>query len=247
MEYIPSVKEDAELHKKFCNMNEGGIEMGKSFLKDDSVKKLRCDTPLFSDKEAAVVVDQGSSLAARNTARRILDVVNKELGAANLDEDQLWGHIDGSSGERKVHGKRKADPGIERRAGRFKIFLHLIDHRCVGFCLAEKISHAFPVVSGKVRPDDGEMAPFTKSSSISYSASAEIVLLGISRIWTSKSYRGQGLATKLLDCARSNFFYGVEVPSYLVAFSQPTESGARLARRWFKFETGWHVYEENQT
>jgi N-acetyltransferase len=30
----------------------------------------------------------------------------------------------------------------------------------------------------------------------------------------------------------------------MIAFSQPTESGARLARKWFGKESGWHVYAE---
>jgi hypothetical protein len=27
-----------------------------------------------------------------------------------------------------------------------------------------------------------------------------------------------------------------------VAFSQPTESGGNLARKWFGRQSGWHVY-----
>ena len=243
MEYIPSVKEDAALHKEYCGMNVGGIEMGKPFLKDESVKRLRSNKALSSDKEVIMVVDQRSSLAARRKAKRVLDVVNTELSAADLNDDQLWGQADGESGERKTTGKRRGGASTERKAESFKVFLHLIGDKCFGFCLAEKISNAFPVVSGEIRPEvDGEIMSTSKGSSISYSTSAEIVLLGISRIWTSKSHRGQGLATNLLDCARSNFFYGVEVPRHLVAFSQPTESGGRLAERWFKSETGWHVY-----
>jgi len=34
----------------------------------------------------------------------------------------------------------------------------------------------------------------------------------------------------------------VEVPKGMVAFSQPTESGARLAREWFGMQSGWSVY-----
>ena len=74
--------------------------------------------------------------------------------------------------------------------------------------------------------------------------SPDIALLGISRIWTSKSHRRKGIASALLDCARGNFFYGVEVPKEIVAFSQPTESGGYLAEGWFGEKTGWHVYSE---
>ena len=242
MEYIPSVKEDAALHRKFCGMNVGGIEVGKPFLKDESVKRIRSKV-LSGEKEAIMVIDQKSSVAARNKAKKVLDVVNAELNAADLDDDVLWGQADGETGETHTSAKRKGVVVTERRAGRFKVFLHLISDKCVGFCLAEKVSHAFPVVSAKIRRQHGAVVAQTKSSSLLHSTSADIVLLGVSRIWTSKSYRGQGLAINLLESARSNFFFGVEVPKHLVAFSQPTESGGRLAERWFEAETGWHVYD----
>ena len=47
----------------------------------------------------------------------------------------------------------------------------------------------------------------------------------------------------MLESARNNFFYGLQVPKNLMAFSQPTESGGRLAKRWFEAETGWHIYD----
>lgn len=244
MEYIPSVREDATLHKEYCGMNVGGIEMGKPFLKDESVKKLRLEKLLGGQKECLIVVDRRSSVAARNKTKRVLEVVNAELSAADLADDQLWGHADGETDEKKSTANGKGGAAAEKRPDRFKAFLHLVGEKCVGFCLAEKISNAFPVVNKKIgRP---EILSTSMSSSISYSASAEIVLLGISRIWTSKSHRGHGLAINLLEYARENFFYGIEVPRHLVAFSQPTESGGKLAKRWFKSETGWHVYHGSE-
>jgi len=35
------------------------------------------------------------------------------------------------------------------------------------------------------------------------------------------------------------------VPKDLVAFSQPTDTGGQLAKRWFEAETGWHVYKRD--
>ena len=243
MEYIPSVKEDAALHKEFCGTNVGGIELGRPFLKDETVKRVRSEKALGSKKEAIILVDQRSSLAARNKAKKVLEVVNAELNAADLESEQLWREVDDKAAEKKTIVKRKGGAATEKKSDCFKVFLHLVGDRCVGFCLAEKISCAFPVVNGKARQEEsGKIVPNSKSSSISYSISAAIALLGISRIWTSKPHRGNGLAANLLECARSNFFFGIEVPKHLVAFSQPTESGGRLAERWFESETGWHVY-----
>ena len=245
MEYIPSVKEDAVLHNKYCAMNLGGVDMGKAFVKDDSVKRIRSERAREEEKEMVVTVDRKSSTTARNRTRKVLDFVNAELSATNIQDEHLWGAL---NPEQKIIETRKASSeGGDKRGDRFKAFLYLVHDKCVGFCLAEKISSAFEVVSGCTAVEDAtKVIKTSKSSSISMSTSADIALLGISRIWISRTYRGKGLAADLLECARNNFFYGVEAPKDLVAFSQPTESGGRLAERWFGAETGWHVYRAEE-
>lgn len=245
MEYIPSVKEDAALHSKFCALNVGGVDMGKAFAKDDSVKRIRSERAREDEREMVVTVDRKSSIAARNRTRKVLDVVNAELSATDIDDQHLWCAL---NPEQKIIETRKSSSeGGDRRGDRFKAFLYLVHDKCVGFCLAEKISSAFGVVDGCAAGEEGtKVITTSKSSSISVSTSADIALLGICRIWTSKAYRGKGLAVDLLECARNNFFYGVEAPKDLVAFSQPTESGGRLAERWFGAEIGWHIYRGDE-
>ena len=245
MEYIPSVKEDAALHNKYCALNVRGVDMGKAFVKDDSVKRIRSERAREEEREMVVTVDRKSSIAARNRTRKVLDLVNAELSATDIDDEHLWGAL---NPEQKVIETRKgSSEGGDRRGDRFKVFLYLVHDRCVGLCLAEKISSAFGVINGcAAGKEDIKVIKTSKSSSISVSTSADIALLGISRIWTSKTYRGKGLAIDLLECARHHFFYGVEAPKDLVAFSQPTESGGRLAERWFGAETGWHVYRGDE-
>ena len=245
MEYVPSVKEDAALHSKYCAMNVGGVDMGKAFVKDDSVKRIRSERAKEEEREMVVTVDRKSSVVARNRTRKVLDVVNAELSAIDVDDEHLWGAL--NPDQKIIETRKGSSEGGDRRGDRFKVFLYLVHDKCVGFCLAEKISSAFGVVSGCAAGEDGtKLIKTSKSSSISVSTSADIALLGIARIWTSKSYRGKGLAMDLLECARNNFFYGVEAPKDLVAFSQPTESGGRLAERWFGAETGWHVYRGDE-
>ena len=241
MEYIPSVKEDAALHSKFCAMNVRGVDMGKAFVKDDSVKRIRSERAKEDERDMVVTVDRKSSIAARNRTRKVLDVVNAELSATDIDDEHLWATL---NPEQKIIETRKgSSEGGDKRGDRFKAFFYLVHDKCVGFCLAEKINSAFEVVNGCAAGEDGtKIITTSKSSSISVSTSADIALLGISRVWTSKTYRGKGLAADLLECARNNFFYGVEAPKNLVAFSQPTESGGRLAEKFFGAETGWHVY-----
>ena len=245
MEYIPSVKEDAALHSKYCAMNVGGVDMGKLFLKDDSVKRIRSERAAWSEREMVVAVDRKSALAARNRVKKVLEVVNTELSSADIEDEHLWSVLDPE--KKIIETRRGGGEGLDKRGNRYKTFLYMVDDKCVGFCLAEKISSAFPVVRLKAGEDpENEALATSKSSSVSVSTSADVVLLGVSRIWVSKSQRGRGLAIDLLDCARSNFFYGVEAPKNLVAFSQPTESGGRLAQRWFEAETGWHVYRGDE-
>ena len=239
MEYIPSVKEDSALHSKFCAMNVGGVDMGKAFLKDDSVKRMHSERTSRSEREMVVTVDRKSSLAARNRVRKVLEVVNAELSSADINDDQLWSAA--YPAEKTVETRRGSSDKTDRRGDHFKAFLHLVEDRCVGFCLAEKISHASKVMPSTTG-DESQVMATSRSSSVSVSTAADVALLGISRIWTSKSQRGQGIAIDLLNCARSNFFYGVEAPKNLVAFSQPTDSGGRLAERWFEMKAGWHVY-----
>ena len=242
MEFVPSVREDSTLHSKFCAMNVGGVDMGKTFLKDDSVKRLHSEKTTGSEKEMVVVVDRKSSLAARNKTRRVLELVNDELSSADIRDDQLWGVL--YPAEKVVQTRKGKNDQVDRRGDRFKAFLYMVQDRCVGFCLSEKISNAFQVVPSQTE-NEHKVTTTARSSSISISTRPDVALLGISRIWTSKTHRGQGLAIDLLNCAKSNFFYGVEAPKNLVAFSQPTDSGGRLAERWFKAKFGWHVYGEN--
>ncbi|KZF21783.1 hypothetical protein L228DRAFT_283913 [Xylona heveae TC161] len=108
--------------------------------------------------------------------------------------------------------------------------------------LEEQHSDPSPNSAG---PESPKRVITSKSSSISISAKPTSAVLGISRIWTSRSHRRHGIAATLLDCARDRFIYGMKIPKDLIAFSQPTESGVRLAENWFGKDKRWHVYRED--
>lgn len=252
MEYIPSNKEDSELHSKFHQMNARGVSVGKGFLKRAGLGKIVPKHGSWNAGETTVMVDFKSSATAKNKARKVLELVNTELSAADLGEEQLWGGIQSSNPatKRPVGKKRKAEASTvepEKRGDRFKAFLRIEGDHCIGFCLAEKISVAYRVSDLQAKKHGiGISSPALQSSSISHTTASDVALLGILRIWTSKANRKCGIATNLLECARNSFFYGMEVPKELMAFSQPTESGGRLAVRYFGIESGWHVYSEEQ-
>lgn len=251
MDYIPSNAEDAGLHKKFHTMNVGGVWMRKVCLRE--MKKRRVvdvGERVLGQGQAVVVVDGRSVASVRYEAKRVLEVVNTELSAAGIGDEELWGQASVSStSKRKPAGRRGRDnPALMDGGDRFKVYLYLDRDTCVGLCLAEKIEHAYRVVDSDAGDELSGKVPslLPRSSSISTSETAEAALLGISRIWTSTSHRRKGIAAALLDAARRNFFYGMEVPKEKIAFSQPTESGGQLAEYWFDATAGWLVYSEVQ-
>ena len=249
MDYIPSNAEDAALHKEFHAMNLGGIVMGKSFLDDIASSKRKVVDVMSSGRqeESVVVIDRRASLAVKNRAKKVLDIVNTELSAIEIDDEMLWKSAGAlaTKKRRSQRGRQGMLRTTDDREDRFKVFLYLLEEKCIGLCLVERIHSALEVMSPVQDTPLGQgVVSITKSSSILTSPNKNAALLGISRLWTSKSHRRKGIATVLLDFARRNFFYGIEVPKEMVAFSQPSESGGLLAERWFGRSAGWHVYTE---
>ncbi len=256
MDYVPSNAEDVSLHKRFHALNVGGIDFGKAFTKDHSITKL---APVRSSGggevgggSCIVVVSRKSSLANRNKAERVLQVVNTELSAVSIDDERLWGHVVSSTpilnglvaAKDSTIAGVKGDAKMEKEE-RFRFYLYVEGEKCIGLCLAERIKEAYKVLSDKGEVlEPSKTLTLSTSSSISISEEPDPAILGISRIWVSVSHRRKGIGLALLDCATGDFVYGMEVPREMVAFSQPTESGGCLARSWFGGSEHWRVYLE---
>lgn len=232
MEYVPSLAEDAALHRKFHATNMGGVDISKAIS-----ERLR-QNQVWSGGEGSfiAVVSRRDALGLRNKAREALKVVNTELGAVSISDGALWSQtrnpiLPGYEGyEEKAQDAGKGCIGYSS-SDRYKVYMYMQGGKCVGVCLAERIQEGFSVLEGS-----------GNSSSISISETRTRAILGISRIWTSSSHRKQGVATTLLNSARLHFLYGLRVGKDQVAFSQPTESGQQLARNWFGRPAGWLVY-----
>jgi N-acetyltransferase len=244
MEYIPSNSEDAALHRKFHAMNLGGVDFTKAF-----VEKLRQNQVWAGgDGSFIAVIGRKDGLALRNRASEVLKIVNTQLAAVAIPNEALWSQTSTHFPKEK-DGVQKGDIGdsVKRAppsSDRFKVYVYIRANKCVGACLAERIQEAYSV---EAAPDDaaegaGQRTAEIETSSISVGTTADPAVLGISRIWTSNLHWKQGIATRLLDAARSDFLYGMIIEKDLIAFSQPTESGAKLARKWFEKHAGWHVY-----
>lgn len=232
MEYVPSNSEDSDLHDKFHSMNSVGIDLGKAFVKANASRWVyeaaRCD------EGYVVIVDRKASPSARSQAKKVLDVVNKELSSPAIDENQLWSQVEPPKRLRKNGKKEETD--------RYKVFLHMKDSKCMGLCLAERIWEANPVkLDATTQNKDSDH----HSSSVSVQDTLDPAIVGVSRIWTCGQARRRGIAMDLLDCVISNFIYGLDIPKEQIAFTQPTESGGRLAGCFFGVDEPWHVYSES--
>ena len=234
MEYIPSNSEDAALHKKFHDMNSTGVDLGKAFMRANACRWVYEATRF--DEGYVVIVDRKASPSAKNQAKKVLEVISKDLSSPEIPDDALWSQI-----EPPKHAQPEDEP--MEKVDRYKIFLHMKDSRCVGACLTERIWESRPVQRPSTENSNG--ADQTNSSSVTVGDETHPAIVGISRIWTSGSSRRKGIAMDLLDCVVVNFIYGMEIPRDQIAFSQPTESGKRLIQSFFGPEETWHVYNES--
>nr|XP_032815273.1 actin cytoskeleton-regulatory complex protein PAN1-like [Petromyzon marinus] len=64
------------------------------------------------------------------------------------------------------------------------------------------------------------------------SSVAEPAICGVSRIWVFSLMRRRGIATRMVDCLRRNFSYGVYLSKNELAFSDPTPDGKLFAMRY---------------
>ena len=244
MEYAPANEEDATLHRMYHNMNGDGVELNKPFMKS----AMKWVYEVAHIEGSVVVVDRKISPSARKVVQKVLGVVNKELGATEIDDNVLWSQKALLNEEQDALGSVKRSESEKRndsRADRYKIFLHIKNSKCVGLCLAERITKAQRVKGDVASTTGGKvLSADHKSSSITVEDGSVPAVVGVSRIWTSKSSRRRGIANNLLDCVLNQFIYGMEIGKDELAFSQPTESGGALARAWYGEESGWRVYNE---
>ncbi|RPB08576.1 hypothetical protein P167DRAFT_608600 [Morchella conica CCBAS932] len=247
MSYHPSTPDDEALHKRFHAKSVGGVDFpytnksGKTVWRGDGEEDVK-----------VLLVDRKSAPAEKRKVREVVEVVDAELGAAEIADTVLW-QEDGDGGDR------------------FRVYVYVHGKKCVGLLLVERIKRAYYVLDeptavaatatkqleqkelegkegeGKAKGNDSKppsAISTSASSSVSISSTPQKALMGVARIWTCSSSRRKGIARRLLECARNTFIYGMSVEKGLVAFSQPTESGGALARGWFEGEEGWKVYVE---
>ena len=246
MEYVPSAPEDVALHKKFHAQHTNGVSMDRDFL-----TKVKSEKAVWHGPQGDFIISLSGSQDLEHwlkKARAVFDMATADLGAVDIPDEKLWGPQFATPGARSKEAGAK-----EEKHDRYKLYLYMDNGRCVGLCLAEGIEKAFRVVEQKNKVDTekkteteeeskaSDSAGAQRSELLSISKETDEAAIGISRIWTSRGSRKKGIARALLKCVAKTFLSKV-TSKELVAFSQPTEMGTALARRWFGQEYGWHVY-----
>jgi N-acetyltransferase len=289
MTYTASAAEDRKLHDKYHKQNTEGCDVGKHF-----VQRAR-DRTVFKGavaNDSTCVVDCYDKYARKKRAQTALEVVQRELGAVPIPAEEIW-------------DVKECEDSAELKP-KYMAYMYIRGTKCVGYLLVERITEARRVLAPggavsqppkseknrkmtalealKARKQAEQAAlALAESQPIKLSTATHPAKLGISRIWTSPSHRGQKIATTLLDTALMHHNQSAEngeeeeqrhkrehdakqaqgkkeIPGLKVlmdepmkpleriegkeevAFSQPTDAGARLARKWFGKAWGWGVY-----
>ncbi|XP_001600797.1 N-acetyltransferase eso1 [Nasonia vitripennis] len=102
-----------------------------------------------------------------------------------------------------------------------KAYLYVRNKSIIGLLISKRIHRAFKMIP--------EMSELNCCSSESSPAKC-----GINVIWTAEHHRRQGVATKLVDTLRANYFYGHIMSIDDIAFSIPTPSGKAFAEKYTK-------------
>lgn len=147
-------------------------------------------------------------------------------------------------------------------------FLCIVNKRVVGMVLAEGIETAFLLLSsseaeivaaaasaGKCCSDELGMTlrrtipsnSSTMAFGMERSKESRKASLGIYQIWVHSNYRNRGIARSLVDAARTHLYFGLIVPVDQLAFSSPTESGVKFARRYNSRQRGHEKRNSSQS
>ncbi|XP_048363906.1 N-acetyltransferase ESCO1 isoform X4 [Sphaerodactylus townsendi] len=108
------------------------------------------------------------------------------------------------------------------------------DKKVAGCLIAEHIQWGYRVIEEKI-PEVGsenDKVIFERQKAWCCSTSPEPALCGISRIWVFSLMRRKKIASRMLECLRSNFIYGSYLSKEEIAFSDPTPDGKLFATQY---------------
>lgn len=124
---------------------------------------------------------------------------------------------------------------VSKCPSKTKTFLFISNEKKVAGCLiAEHISEGYRVIEEPAPVgSEGEKVMFERQRAWCCSTTSEPAICGISRIWVVSTMRRQSIASRMLDCLRSNFIFGSNLSKDEIAFSDPTPDGKLFATHYF--------------
>ncbi|CEP62211.1 Eco1p LALA0_S05e00144g [Lachancea lanzarotensis] len=141
----------------------------------------------------------------------VLRIVNEELQAPH-NENYFWSHVADSDNGCTVQREERSN-GIA--------FVYVSESRAVGVITVEFL---------RLKEKRGRWMVCDTSSIVPNVLPP--LKLGISRIWVCGRQRGRNIATRLLETARLHSIPGTVLAKWELAWSQPSESGAKLAKSY---------------
>ncbi|KAK9471754.1 uncharacterized protein V1510DRAFT_437359 [Dipodascopsis tothii] len=203
MSYHQLSEVDRGIHVKFHARALSGVEFDSASASDLPAVQTTDVRKQAAEGEVRIhKIGPGEPRAVRRAVDALLEICNTELSAP--DDEHVW-----DAGRcvfvAAVSWQRAAAGARARR-----------ERRLVGLLAAERVQ------AGRfMRARSGELLEGDVP-----------LVLGVSRLYVSHSCRRLGLATLLLDAARRNFVYGLEIERSLVGWSQPSASGCAVAVSW---------------
>lgn len=223
MQYVASSNEDRSLHAKFHKQHTEGVDVGTGFVENAPFGRERrvYDGVAERADDKVVLVDCFDKKPRKRKGQEVMEIVQRDLGAVEIAEAEIWEPVKGDGGEPRYRSFMYISGGkcvgfllVERIHEAFEVLPPKI-------LRDEAIRHTPPtdqptaknkpsaLAALRARKLAAETARAEKEAMLQAAAKEPLVLaetktpasLGISRIWTLPSHRGQGIAVSLLDAA----------------------------------------------
>ncbi|KAI9142135.1 hypothetical protein BKA69DRAFT_1166267 [Paraphysoderma sedebokerense] len=225
-------EEDEKLHNRHHKAVVGGVDW-PGYKTEDVVIEFNNDTKMPSGAitDRIVEVSSQSGSFEKKKLRVVIDTLTTELGSVPLDDAAL---------------------------SKFKAYLYIseADKKCVGCVLVESIKFGYltlPPESSEISKSIvslSESEPNINQNDLRTNGNAEerrenlridlnkkvSAVVGISRIWVSRSSRRQNIATKLLDAVRYLFPLNLRVSAIIMP------SFLYFSHYYFIFTMFWYLY-----
>ncbi|KAF9566628.1 N-acetyltransferase esco2 [Mortierella alpina] len=249
-------------NRRFSNTGKGHNSSNIDSSFDSVLSGSRIVMVSMSDSGRSHPAASGGSTSEKKKVKEVLQMMNNELGSVDFDPEQLEAckvflYI---SGKKKVVGcviAERIKQGYEILSLSAEGSIPDCDPVSTDAAMAKAkaatstlTTPATSAMSTRGTTDStvssqghDEGGKEDESSAIFCSVVPQPAICGINRIWVSRHYRRQKIASRMLDAVRSRFIYACKLDKKDLAFSQPTGDGKALAKQYLGTET-FLVYVE---